>query len=622
MDGRRPLPLLVALLLLLARRSLTSPDADVLFAFKATITDNSGALRSWDQESDPCTGNATKWAGVLCDDDGSVSGLRLANMDLAGIIDVGPLAALPRLRSFSIVNNAFDGKMPEFGKLKSMKAVYLSRNKFSGELPDSAFADMGWLKKLYLSNNEFTGAIPASVAALPRLLELGLDGNGFTGPIPELRSNDLKMVNFSNNHLEGSIPASLRKMDANLFSGNEGLCGEPLQVSCSSSPPSPPLSSSPNQTLLHVVVALTLFLAIVAVILSLRRRPSENNANPPPAVMKSKAAPTKEEAMEEGTTKSDAGSTTSKKSGKESDQGRLIFVKEGMGRFELKDLLKSSAEVLATSNFVSSYKASLPDGTAMVVKRFRNMNRVGKEDFDEHMRRLGRLSHPNLLPLVAYYYRKDEKLLVTGYAAKRSLADLLRGSESSKLDWCARLKIVKGVAKGLNYLYEELQMLSVPHGHLKSTNVLLDESFSPLLTDFALIPVTNPAHAAQFMAAFNCPEYKKQERTSKKSDVWNLGMLILEILTGKAPATEKGGADLLGLASSTPREEWASKVLDGETTAKATAAAQEEMLKLLQVGLDCCEEDVEKRCELEEALDRIEVLREEGGGAGGDPATH
>ncbi|XP_074580457.1 pollen receptor-like kinase 4 [Curcuma longa] len=619
MDGRRPLPLLVAVLLFLVRRSLTSPDADVLFAFKATIIDNSGSLSSWVPDSDPCSGKVTKWAGVLCDDEGSVDGLRLENMNLAGVIDVGPLAALPRLRTFSIINNGFAGTMPEFGKLTSLKAVYLSRNKFSGELPDASFAGMSWLKKLYLSNNQFTGAIPASVASLPRLLELGLDGNRFTGAIPQLRSNELKMVNLSNNNLEGSIPAGISNMDASLFSGNKGLCGKPLQVSCSSSsssspPPASSSSSSSPSSNMSSMVVLSLVLAIIAIILSTRRRPPENNVKAPPAVVKSsKPAQTKEEMMEEGSIRSDAGSTTSKKSTKETDQGRLIFVKDGIGRFELKDLLKSSAEVLATSNFVTSYKAALPNGTAMVVKRFRNMNRVGKEDFDEHMRRLGRLSHPNLLPLVAYYYRKDEKLLVTGYAVKRSLADLLRQKEAS-LDWCTRLKIVKGVAKGLNYLYEELQMLSVPHGHLKSSNVLLNDSLEPLLTDFALIPVMNPAQAAQFMAAFKCPEYKKQERTCKKSDVWSLGMLILEILTGKVPATEKGGTDLPALVSSVPREEWASKVLDGEVMPTPAATTKEELIKLLQIGLDCCEEDAEKRCELEEALDKIEALKEAASG--------
>lgn len=110
------------------------------------------------------------------------------------------------------------------------------------------------------------------------------------------------------------------------------------------------------------------------------------------------------------------------------EQGRLVFVVEGRERFELPDLLKSEAEVLGSGSLGCAYKATLVKGPSMVVKKFKDMNRVGKEDFEEHMRRLGRLSHPNLLPLVAYYYRKDDKLLVTDYVPNRSLAHFLHGN--------------------------------------------------------------------------------------------------------------------------------------------------------------------------------------------------
>lgn len=109
------------------------------------------------------------------------------------------------------------------------------------------------------------------------------------------------------------------------------------------------------------------------------------------------------------------------------EQGRLVFVVEGRQRFELPDLLKSEAEVLGSGSLGCAYKATLGNGPSMVVKKFKDMNRVGKEDFEEHMRRLGRLSHPNLLPLVAYYYRKDDKLLVNDYVPNRSLAHFLHG---------------------------------------------------------------------------------------------------------------------------------------------------------------------------------------------------
>jgi hypothetical protein len=113
---------------------------------------------------------------------------------------------------------------------------------------------------------------------------------------------------------------------------------------------------------------------------------------------------------------------------RKAEQGRLTFVRDDRGRFfELQDLLKATAEVLGAANLGVCYRATLTTGQSVVVKRFKEMNRVGREDFEEHMRRLGRLSHPNLLPLVAYYYRKEEKLLIHDYVPNRSLANLLHG---------------------------------------------------------------------------------------------------------------------------------------------------------------------------------------------------
>ncbi|GJM89859.1 hypothetical protein PR202_ga06083 [Eleusine coracana subsp. coracana] len=80
------------------------------------------------------------------------------------------------------------------------------------------------------------------------------------------------------------------------------------------------------------------------------------------------------------------------------------------------------AHVLGSGNFGSSYKATLCKGPAVVIKRFKDMNGVAREDFSDHMRRLRRLAHPNLLPLVAYLYKKEEKPLVTDHMVNGSLA--------------------------------------------------------------------------------------------------------------------------------------------------------------------------------------------------------
>lgn len=155
-------------------------------------------------------------------------------------------------------------------------------------------------------------------------------------------------------------------------------------------------------------------------------------------------------------------------------------------------------------------------------------------------------------------------------------------------------------------------MLAVPHGHLKSSNVLLDGSFEPLLADYALIPAMNQTHASQIMVAYKSPECAERGRPSRKSDIWSFGILILELLTGKFPANylRQGGAgtDLARWVNSVVREEWTGEVFDKEMG--GTRNGDGEMLKLLQIGMGCCETDVDKRWDLRMVLEKIQGLKE------------
>lgn len=124
---------------------------------------------------------------------------------------------------------------------------------------------------------------------------------------------------------------------------------------------------------------------------------------------------------------------TKKPPHKKNPDQKLCFVNNNIERFELEDLLRASAQVLGSGSFGSSYKATLPGCHSYVVRRFQKMNNLGRDDFCSHMTRLGRLSHPNLVPLVAFHYRKDEKLLITKFVENGSLASHLHGNQSSNL---------------------------------------------------------------------------------------------------------------------------------------------------------------------------------------------
>jgi len=109
------------------------------------------------------------------------------------------------------------------------------------------------------------------------------------------------------------------------------------------------------------------------------------------------------------------------------EQSRLVFVGKGAGySFDLEDLLRASAEVLGKGSVGTSYKAVLEEGTTVVVKRLKDVA-VARREFDAHMEALGRVEHRNVLPVRAYYFSKDEKLLVYDYLPNGSLSAMLHG---------------------------------------------------------------------------------------------------------------------------------------------------------------------------------------------------
>ncbi|KAG6389002.1 hypothetical protein SASPL_150439 [Salvia splendens] len=557
--------ILLFLLLLFFATSHGESDSNVLLKFKASL-ENTAALANWTASKPPCSG----WKGVLCDR-GQVWGLKLENMGLHGVIDVETLAKLPTLRSVSFMNNDFRGSVPNLTHHSALKTVFLSNNKFSGEIPNNAFYGMRSLKKLHLANNKFSGPIPATLAKVPRLVELALEDNEFEGEIPNFQQKGLIKFNVSNNRLAGQIPQGLSRLHASSFSGNKELCGAPLE-SCSAN------NDESFQRLFSGVGAALVSLLGVCIFLMCHKKQQGGS----PELNR----------MERGI------GSASPEGGKPS--GRLLtFLKEDTERFDMQELLKSSAEILCSSVFGSTYKAGLK-GKKMTVKRFKHMNQVSKEDFNEHMRRLGRINHRNVHSILAFYYKKEEKLFVADFVHNGSLAAPRHGNQS--LEWRTRLKIVKGVAKGLLYLHNELPSLSPAHGHLKASNVLLDADFNPVLTDYSLIPILNKDHAKHHMIAYKSPEYKETGKLTKKTDVWCFGHLILEILTGR-PSTIDQQPDV-NLAT------WLETSGSGASVFDQDMAVTGDMMKLLKIGLSCCQARVERRPEIKEVVEMVEEIKD------------
>jgi len=104
----------------------------------------------------------------------------------------------------------------------------------------------------------------------------------------------------------------------------------------------------------------------------------------------------------------------------------LVFFANVGKEFDLEDLLRASAEVLGKGTFGTAYKATLESGMTVVVKRLKEVT-VSEKEFRERIDEIGRMVHVNLVPLRAYYYSREERLLVYDCLPLGSLSALLHG---------------------------------------------------------------------------------------------------------------------------------------------------------------------------------------------------
>ncbi|XP_064956341.1 probable inactive receptor kinase At2g26730 [Musa acuminata AAA Group] len=607
----------------LAVRSEPIQDRAALLAFLDAIP-HKQRIR-WGANSSACD-----WVGVTCDANRTaVVALRLPAVGLVGPIPAGTLGRLSSLRILSLRLNRLSGPIPDdFAGLASLHGLYLQNNLFSGGIP-SWLSQLNGLGRLDLSGNNLTGEIPFAISNLTHLTGLLLQNNRLSGSLPSISIDSLVGFNVSYNRLNGSIPRTLRRFPESSFVGNLDLCGRPLPP-CNpffpSPAPSPTAEENPVKSrkklsktsivgiLVAAVVVLLLVLLLFLICLALLRRRR-----------KQKAAMTAAAADEAAGRSGGTGITSSSKDDLSSgvagsgaaamagaaEKNRLVLVGSGGGyRFDLEDLLRASAEVLGKGSVGTSYKAVLEEGTTVVVKRLKDVA-VSRREFEEHVETLGQLERmDNLLPLRAYYYSKDEKLIVLDYLPVGSLSSLLHGSRGSgrtPLGWESRMRIALAAGRGISHLHTSARIV---HGNIKASNVLLHSDLhSVVVSDFGLHPLFGSAAPPNRVAGYRAPEVIETRRPTFKSDVYSFGVLLLELLTGKSPnqaSLGEEGIDLPRWVQSVVREEWTAEVFDVELMRYPTT--EEEMVQLLQIAMSCVATMPDARPDIPEVVRMMEGI--------------
>uniref|UniRef100_A0A803LAL3 Protein kinase domain-containing protein n=1 Tax=Chenopodium quinoa TaxID=63459 RepID=A0A803LAL3_CHEQI len=165
----------------------------------------------------------------------------------------------------------------------------------------------------------------------------------------------------------------------------------------------------------------------------------------------------------------------------------------------------------------------------------------GDSEFDVQAMMLNLLNHPNVINLTGYCTRGNDRFLVHEYLPLGSLDKHLHDRSSlhtPTLDWHTRTRIALGTANALEYLHNKANP-PVIYRNLKPCNILLDNDYNAKLSDFSLSkfgPICDKEHVSVRVRGtfgYIAPEYVKRGFLSVKADVYNFGIVLLELLTGR-----------------------------------------------------------------------------------------
>ncbi|XP_059655354.1 probable inactive receptor kinase RLK902 [Cornus florida] len=593
MGSNFPLLFITVLILFFpAGDSDRAADRAALLLFSSAVRGNT--LR-WKQ-SDP---NPCSWSGVYCDND-RVTRLRLPADGLVGQIPEASIGNLTQLRILSLRRNSLSGPLPsDLGSCAELRRLFLQENQFSGTIPATLFG-LNNLVRFNIASNKFSGEISSEFNNLTRLKTLYLENNQLTGSLPELPQ--VTEFNVSFNRLNGSIPSSLRKFDSSAFLNNS-LCGSPL-TSCPGN--GNKLSGGAIAGIVVGSVTGSLLICVALFILWRRyigkktQRRVKTLPSPKPVVRRELSSrPEAETAVAEAANNNGGGGNDG-----------LVFFGDGDRNFSLEELLRASAEVLGKGTFGSTYRAYLAGGNQVIVKRLKKVC-VYEIEFKEKVEELGVLAHENLVPLRAYYYGREEKLLAFDCMPMGSLAALLhgnRGADRAPLTWEVRSSIALGAACGIKYLHALGS--NVSHGNIKSSNILLTDYYDACVSEYCINQLVS-SNSNVILNGYCAPEVTDSRRISQKADVYSFGVLLLELLTGKTPthaSSDEEGLDLPGWVQSVVQQKWTIDVLDPELL-RDHQNIEEQMVQLLHLAINCTYRYPDRRPPMEEVAQRIKQIR-------------
>ncbi|XP_047059521.1 putative receptor-like protein kinase At3g47110 [Lolium rigidum] len=453
--------------------------------------------------------------------------------------------------------NSFTGSLPnEVGSLANLNQLILSGNQLSGKIPNS-IQNCLVLEWLLLDNNSFEGSIPQSLKNIKGLSKLNLTMNKFSGRIPDALGSigNLQELYLAHNDLSGSIPAvlqnltSLSKLDVSFnnlqgevpdggvfrninytgVAGNINLCGGTPKLHLA-----PCSRSSFSKNKRKITKSLVVFLATTgAILLSL-------SVIFLVWILRKKLKQSKKKIVQDSIA--------------EDHYERIPYhaLLRGTNGF-------SDENLLGRGSYGAVFKCILAnEERTLAVKVFNLGQSRYSKSFEAECEAMRRIRHRYLIKVITScssvnHQGQEFKALVFEFMPNGTLDGWLHPKSeepttNNTLSLAQRLEIAVNIVDAVEYLHNYCQPLVI-HCDLKPSNILLADDMSARVGDFGISRIIQENTSETMQISYSsmgirgsigyvAPEYGEGSAVSPTGDIYSLGILLLEIFTGRSPTDE------------------------------------------------------------------------------------
>ncbi|KAJ6365849.1 hypothetical protein OIU76_030598 [Salix suchowensis] len=301
---------------------------------------------------------------------------------------------------------------------------------------------------------------------------------------------------------------------------------------------------------------------------------------------------------------------------KKTSTQKLPFKTENVKEFSFLELEMATngfdtSKQVGQGGYGKVYKGVLADGTIVAIKRAHAGSLQGQKEFFTEIELMSRLHHRNLVPLVGYCFEQEDQMLVYEFMPNGSVGHLLSGEFKRPASFSMRMSIALGSAKGILYLHTEADP-PIIHRDIKANNILLDFKFTAKVSDFGiskLAPVQDCEGAASHISTivkgtpgYLDPEYFLTNKLTEKSDVFSLGIVFLELLTGMEPISH--GTHIVREVNAACQSGIMFSIIDQKMGPYPSDCVK----KFMALALKCCQDEPAERPTMLEVVREVENI--------------